>query len=725
MANKRDFSNPISECDNGDGSNTQIFHIVPGTDISVGKVVRKPEEGAEPEKEVPAHLQKIRQYFGKFADYEDGSENKQKQPSQLAFTANHRASTCSSILQSLLTLYGLVVLMHGVVIPISDALAKPVEHAAYRQMFYIFMHGVGIICIIYLNSLISLHQRRAKKRAQRFATAAAAFSSEGLSVGHSPQTVEIPMAHLQEAAADALETDPVSPELPHNGADHQGTVPLATTEADAADEGLLSTAPDIGGAAGSQIYRPRRRMLKRNPLVTDLPPVLVSGRRAGQVDERYLAALKVNPITQSETGINLYLRLGAIVFGFGVMIHDGFKISEVIERKSLAACHDMWFIPKQVVHLVFIMAQTYYLFKHHRITFNTQLLLTRFMMVHLIVTNLCIWVKTVIYEIKVGLTADSHNALKSHPDGGVENYTGNGTDCHENLLDNGPSHKLGPYLYPCAVEYGLICAAICFKVFSKIGDTKVTPYGRKMYPEGPRFTACHKSHKGLFLGLLIMICVLVPMISLQMLNSDKNPHQNIYTLVIVSIECLVLLFTSAMSVTGIVKTVRHLRLYRVRGNEAFDVNLLFVGLAGILCFNLFVAISVGSCAVDSSDISHCPTWIGHKNIITKAAGLKTLFIMQAIQRRITLELVENNHKPGRGLTIGLLIANLAMWIEAVFEAKRTFAEDFPNGYFGKMAWSIVKYIFLPLIIFFRFHSSVCLSEIWIRSYKMPKKRAAE
>uniref|UniRef100_A0A1I8H4Z5 Otopetrin 2 n=1 Tax=Macrostomum lignano TaxID=282301 RepID=A0A1I8H4Z5_9PLAT len=422
----------------------------------------------------------------------------------------------------------------------------------------------------------------------------------------------------------------------------------------------------------------RRRVASHKKLIGNVQKRLSrTWRSPPTMDESWKHPVK--KITWSAVGVNLYLRLGAIVFGFGVMVHDGFKIADVLERPGSEVCVGPWFLPKRCIHLLFIMCQTYYVFKHHRVTINTQKALVRFVFVHLIVTNLCIWVKTVVYEIK----------------------------------EDSPSYQLGPYLYPCAVEYGLICAAICYKFFSRVGDLDVVPYGRKEQQQGPRSTTCHKSHKGLFMGLMIMICVLVPMISLILLQMKKQTeYKDVYILAVILTECSVLCFTTGMALAGIVKAIRNLHLYKVRGNETFDVNLLFVGLAGIVCYNLFVAISAEFYNTKAN---------GFKSMLEVAQSvLQTLFIMQAIQRKVTMKLIEGMHKPGRGVTIALLIANLAMWVASVFEAQRNIAENFLLTYFGDMPWKIIKYIFLPLIIFFRFHSTVCLSEIWIQSYKPQK-----
>uniref|UniRef100_A0A183KZP2 EXS domain-containing protein n=1 Tax=Schistosoma curassoni TaxID=6186 RepID=A0A183KZP2_9TREM len=68
-------------------------------------------------------------------------------------------------------------------------------------------------------------------------------------------------------------------------------------------------------------------------------------------------------------GVNLYLRLGAVGFGFGVMIFDGFKIAEPWEEgaNSVVSCHGHLWIPLHLLHFVYVFWQTYFLFKHHRV----------------------------------------------------------------------------------------------------------------------------------------------------------------------------------------------------------------------------------------------------------------------------------------------------------------------------------------------------------------------
>ena len=107
------------------------------------------------------------------------------------------------------------------------------------------------------------------------------------------------------------------------------------------------------------------------------------------------------------------------------------------------------------------------------------------------------------------------------------------------------------------------------------------------------------------------------------------------------------------------------------------------------------------------------------------------------------------NKPGREVVTFLLVCNLAMWAINTLETNR--ADSHPiqviiasliivfvlknsrseqkwhllrhnfvlqvDFYGGTWAWPIITHISMPLAIFYRFHSTVCLCEVWKRSFK--------
>ena len=118
--------------------------------------------------------------------------------------------------------------------------------------------------------------------------------------------------------------------------------------------------------------------------------------------------------------------------------------------------------------------------------------------------------------------------------------------------------------------------------------------------------------------------------------------------------------------------------------------------------------------------------------------LQLLFITDAQRRRIHSTSHETK-KPGRQVVTFLLLCNITMWIVYTFEVQKVKDSPVQVGsgnvnkdiltavdfgaiffqlkFFGFYAWSMIQRVCLPLCIFFRFHSSVILVEIWKNSYK--------
>ncbi|VDD80268.1 unnamed protein product [Mesocestoides corti] len=67
------------------------------------------------------------------------------------------------------------------------------------------------------------------------------------------------------------------------------------------------------------------------------------------------------------------------VFGFGVMIMDGFRVADQFRaEKIIFACHSVLWIPVNLIHSVYVFWQTYFLFKYHRVRLRSSSLMFAF-----------------------------------------------------------------------------------------------------------------------------------------------------------------------------------------------------------------------------------------------------------------------------------------------------------------------------------------------------------
>lgn len=74
-------------------------------------------------------------------------------------------------------------------------------------------------------------------------------------------------------------------------------------------------------------------------------------------------------------------------------------------------------------------------------------------------------------------------------------------------------------------------------------------------------------------------------------------------------------------------------------------------------------------------------------------------------------------KPGRELITFLIVCNVSLWITQTFEIKSHGLEDQRYEFYGKVLWTILGHMTLPFMMFYRFHSSVCLVDIWKSAYE--------
>ncbi|VDP68291.1 unnamed protein product [Echinostoma caproni] len=454
-------------------------------------------------------------------------------------------------------------------------------------------------------------------------------------------------------------------------------------------------------------------------------------------------------LSRDSEGVNLYLRLGAVGFGFGVMIFDGFKIAEPWEADITGAgqCHSSLWIPIHVLHFVYVFWQTYFLFKHHQIVFNVQKFALRFLLCHLAVANLCQWLKTIVDEISDEppheaetvaneshslWAAFGHNLVKRssqfnlsladvHSTYPVEviNFTSAYTteaETHHLGSCRSTAKYLAPFLFPCAIEYSLIAGAIFYKMFQKIGhmqeESERLARMRKANNLTRRFAECHRSHKGLFIGLLLFMATLVTMCLFFIFFTKENKKHTAITLY----QCteLVLLALSLLTCIATMLRFRVLKFSELSEEGAFDDNLLLVGLIGMIFYDLFLL--VPALEAFPSGITVARLFAAKALLEIVQSMLQVFFILEA-SRRCAGSLAHVRNKPGRTLITFLLILNLAMWFVNTFEVKRADNQSIHIDYYTGMAWKIITHIALPMIVFFRFHSTVCLSDIWANAYR--------
>lgn len=212
--------------------------------------------------------------------------------------------------------------------------------------------------------------------------------------------------------------------------------------------------------------------------------------------------------------------------------------------------------------------------------------------------------------------------------------------------------------------------------------------------------------------LLLVSVIVLTIISLIMFYVLNIPlYHTLATLEVTVCEMILYILTS-LAVFGAFIRMRDLKFSQSFGGMPLDCTLLLLAQAGVYIYCMF---SIIGCYFSIADG-------GLYGLIAEIFSLvqtsmQTLFILNAWWRRCR-SAQENRKKPGRELCTFLLVANMSIWsINALVKNRAMFRRTHLQ-FFGEWSWTIITHVSMPLAIFYRFHSTICLFEIWKATYKM-------
>lgn len=165
-----------------------------------------------------------------------------------------------------------------------------------------------------------------------------------------------------------------------------------------------------------------------------------------------------------------------------------------------------------------------------------------------------------------------------------------------------------------------------------------------------------------------------------------------------------------------------------------DNTLLVVALTGVISYNVFTIIATHF----SEQEDRALVLINALTAVVQATA-QTIFVIGASKRHLYTRR-QQQKKPGREAITFLMVTNFAMvkfssrvmsvpstvpllrqWAIITLEKSRVEAHPVQNDFYGLWPWAIISNISSPLSIFYRYHSTVCLCEIWKRCYKVQDK----
>jgi hypothetical protein len=224
---------------------------------------------------------------------------------------------------------------------------------------------------------------------------------------------------------------------------------------------------------------------------------------------------------------------------------------------------------------------------------------------------------------------------------------------------------------------------------------------------------CHKSYHGLFTGIASLILTIIGIVLYNVLYFKQHLKEGASILYFSMEFAMICILLVAMII-----------VWRVIQKLPFDDNcpkgldsiLLIISLLGVFLFDSFCMLY----AAYNTIIYEVVMGIIRPLLSSVQSTIQVVFIFDA-GHRFTNTTELSKLKPGRELVIFTLMLNMSLWAMYTFQARTMFNDTTFNNLYDKHAWVIITHLTIPLVIFFRFHSTTCLYEIWKHAYAKKKQ----
>ncbi|ROT83518.1 proton channel OtopLc isoform X8 [Penaeus vannamei] len=461
--------------------------------------------------------------------------------------------------------------------------------------------------------------------------------------------------------------------------------------------------------------------------------------------------------TSGRHGGSLYLKIGATVFCFGYLIHTGLNLGQKIlylteEDPAFDDCTCTTDVVMSVLQPVYAFYQLFFIFKYSNLIINRRKVLSRFGLMHCIGASLCYWIYTILQETLQAIFMKKSYANKDNysTDGSstAALYGSTGYDDDSDEVDDDDSHHFSgtklsasssawsinygcekdtnlsdminyttPYLYPFSIEFNILMVGLWILLWENIGKTDRhthIPSVEVTYEEDNSKTLtsnliiyvdCHASNRGLFAGLLMTVATVISIILFFILSSSEDSkmlgkYVNGISEVIL-LSCMLITAAIAYNSIRVLDVMKH-------AISSVDNILLYVCLP---CIFLYAFLSMVP-SINNRDF----LFVSVSVLQVSQVILQTTLICDGL-RRCSNSLEVQHKKPGREVITYLVVTNVAMWLLQTFEIKSEEGNSNMYDFYGKELWTLLSHLTLPLALFYRFHSSVCLADMWKASYE--------
>ena len=200
---------------------------------------------------------------------------------------------------------------------------------------------------------------------------------------------------------------------------------------------------------------------------------------------------------------------------------------------KLVSCGDIFLVLRPGAQILFTFAQMYFIFLSHKLPVFRRRLAARLGLAHLAATNLALWLRAVVAESRsqlgavpgtVGDNSSEVWAVWSNQSEGAGLEVGPGA-CEDRAAIRLLARHAAPYLYPCTVQYSLLCCLVVLAMWRRVGAEYGAGRGRGGPGRGCRRYSldCSGSHAGLFSAVTLLTLALVALVLVLVFTGSHDP----------------------------------------------------------------------------------------------------------------------------------------------------------------------------------------------------------
>ncbi|CAJ0583216.1 unnamed protein product, partial [Mesorhabditis spiculigera] len=436
-------------------------------------------------------------------------------------------------------------------------------------------------------------------------------------------------------------------------------------------------------------------------------------------------------LTNVSTG-SMYLRIGCVVFGIiGVVYYGMVTLVCALGWENSAKECTIYSEIISVIAAIFIFSQMWFVFCNGKITFIGSPNIARLGLMHLVTTNLWMWLRYILYEEAETISElDESKFTITTTAAGLENYGQPRHVAFDPLTESLSSHsgerncngshcvfgEFSEFMYTCVVEYSLICAGVAFVFWTSI-SSKREDVEKKLGKRNVITMDCSRTSEGLFGGFLVVISCIISILLFNAYSSKKELAQWIFLGTNAAYFILAILVSLlAFYRMRVLLFAKEKETEAEESAELLDQILLVVGLIGelVYCIGGIMAFTNNS---QKENLSYLLFGVQLLRLVQVSLQSGLIMVSGRLELRMDDEEIVR-YKPGKQIVTLMLMINCALFLMNIFEAQKAGITEEIVALYGNQAWALLVRGCSPLTIFYRFHSSACFAEIWKKTFKV-------